>query len=491
MPLGGFARVHRSGSAAAAMTGGARWTIPAPRPTLQALPARGRLVPGHCVIVPADHVASTRQVDEQVSVRLKIHHTGKLLEVGAAGEQQLSEHSVHGASFAQLADQPGCRITASCLPARPLPQVWTELRNFKKCLIQMFMKQAGCRGCKSLGGWVRARDCCWVKPGGRLWLPGPRLDASQASAAGAAIPYAGQAGECCVAAFFFPRRARRSSSSRPPCSWAACAATRWWSACPCRPKVGERLRSGMPSIDWCAELLLGARRLLARAALRLFWEAGRRMSSPVAHAVCRWEAAGRRKPSRCLNGIGRVGSKAELGQLQQLNGAAPLRSVAAHFCQHAQAKPACLIPTSLPVLHSTGSAAAAKAPMFFKKAIDDATSEWAQHHAKRYIDTKAKVSRGNETGGWGIRVGWGWSGLCWAGLGRAGPGWVGLCWGARFWQARLGKPSATGRQVRNPAAADPPCAARPAAWLTSCPALRLPLYLCRACAGLSHPTSPT
>ncbi len=33
---------------------------------LQALPARGRLVPGHCVIVPADHVASTRQVDEQV-----------------------------------------------------------------------------------------------------------------------------------------------------------------------------------------------------------------------------------------------------------------------------------------------------------------------------------------------------------------------------------------------------------------------------------------
>lgn len=31
--------------------------------------------------------------------------------------------------------------------------------------------------------------------------------------------------------------------------------------------------------------------------------------------------------------------------------------------------------------------------MFFKKAIDDATSEWAQHHAKRYIDTKAKASR--------------------------------------------------------------------------------------------------
>lgn len=26
------------------------------------------------------------------------------------------------------------------------------------------------------------------------------------------------------------------------------------------------------------------------------------------------------------------------------------------------------------------------------QAIDDATSEWAQHHAKRFIDTKAKVS---------------------------------------------------------------------------------------------------
>jgi hypothetical protein len=29
--------------------------------------------------------------------------------------------------------------------------------------------------------------------------------------------------------------------------------------------------------------------------------------------------------------------------------------------------------------------------MFFRKAIDDATSEWAQHHAKRFIDTKTKV----------------------------------------------------------------------------------------------------
>ncbi len=32
--------------------------------------------------------------------------------------------------------------------------------------------------------------------------------------------------------------------------------------------------------------------------------------------------------------------------------------------------------------------------MYFKKAVDDATSEWAQHHAKRFIDTKAKVRPG-------------------------------------------------------------------------------------------------
>eukprot|EP00887_Chlorella_sp_A99_P005045 scaffold4.g5045.t1 len=49
-----------------------------------ALPARGRLVPGHCCIIPADHLPSSRQADETV---------------------------------------------------------WTEMRNFKKCLIQMFMKQ--------------------------------------------------------------------------------------------------------------------------------------------------------------------------------------------------------------------------------------------------------------------------------------------------------------------------------------------------------------
>ena len=34
---------------------------------------------------------------------------------------------------------------------------------------------------------------------------------------------------------------------------------------------------------------------------------------------------------------------------------------------------------------------AAKAPLYFKKGIDDAESEWSQHHAKRWIDTSAKV----------------------------------------------------------------------------------------------------
>jgi hypothetical protein len=121
--------------------------------TYLALPARGRLVPGHCVIVPADHVASTRQVDEQV---------------------------------------------------------WTELRNFKKCLIQMFMKQ------------------------------------------------------------------------------------------------GQEV---------------------------IFFETATQLGSVRSHAVV-----------ECVP-----------------------------------------VPPS----------AAAKAPMFFKKAIDDATSEWAQHHAKRYIDTKAKGLRGS------------------------------------------------------------------------------------------------
>ncbi|KAL3152781.1 hypothetical protein ABBQ38_012367 [Trebouxia sp. C0009 RCD-2024] len=49
-----------------------------------ALPARGRLVEGHSIIVPTEHVASTRQVDDHI---------------------------------------------------------WTELRNFKKCLLQMHMAQ--------------------------------------------------------------------------------------------------------------------------------------------------------------------------------------------------------------------------------------------------------------------------------------------------------------------------------------------------------------
>jgi hypothetical protein len=49
-----------------------------------ALPSRGRLVPGHCQIVPAEHIASTRSTDEST---------------------------------------------------------WTEIRNFKKCVLQMFTAQ--------------------------------------------------------------------------------------------------------------------------------------------------------------------------------------------------------------------------------------------------------------------------------------------------------------------------------------------------------------
>lgn len=33
----------------------------------------------------------------------------------------------------------------------------------------------------------------------------------------------------------------------------------------------------------------------------------------------------------------------------------------------------------------------AKAPLYFKKEIEEAESEWSQHHAKRLIDTRAKV----------------------------------------------------------------------------------------------------
>ncbi len=34
---------------------------------------------------------------------------------------------------------------------------------------------------------------------------------------------------------------------------------------------------------------------------------------------------------------------------------------------------------------------AAKAPLYLQKSIDDAEDEWSQHHAKRWIDTTAKV----------------------------------------------------------------------------------------------------
>lgn len=36
-------------------------------------------------------------------------------------------------------------------------------------------------------------------------------------------------------------------------------------------------------------------------------------------------------------------------------------------------------------------AVTAKAPLYFKKGIDDAESEWSQHHAKRMIETGGKV----------------------------------------------------------------------------------------------------
>lgn len=36
-----------------------------------------------------------------------------------------------------------------------------------------------------------------------------------------------------------------------------------------------------------------------------------------------------------------------------------------------------------------------KAPIYFKKAVDDAESEWSQHHAKRLIDTRAKGLHGS------------------------------------------------------------------------------------------------
>ena len=38
-------------------------------------------------------------------------------------------------------------------------------------------------------------------------------------------------------------------------------------------------------------------------------------------------------------------------------------------------------------------AAFQRAPIVFKKALDEAESEWSQHHAKAVIDTKVKVRR--------------------------------------------------------------------------------------------------
>lgn len=73
-------------------TGGARprhLTLAIGQRTYLALPPRGRLVPGHCQILPMDHVASARRLDEDA---------------------------------------------------------WTEVRNFKKCLIQMNIPQVRRRG---------------------------------------------------------------------------------------------------------------------------------------------------------------------------------------------------------------------------------------------------------------------------------------------------------------------------------------------------------
>ena len=38
-------------------------------------------------------------------------------------------------------------------------------------------------------------------------------------------------------------------------------------------------------------------------------------------------------------------------------------------------------------------AVTAKAPLYFKKGIDDAESEWSQHHAKRMIETGGMVCK--------------------------------------------------------------------------------------------------
>lgn len=41
------------------------------------------------------------------------------------------------------------------------------------------------------------------------------------------------------------------------------------------------------------------------------------------------------------------------------------------------------------------AAVMAKAPIYFKKAIEEAESDWSQHHAKRLIETKSKGLQGS------------------------------------------------------------------------------------------------
>ena len=40
---------------------------------------------------------------------------------------------------------------------------------------------------------------------------------------------------------------------------------------------------------------------------------------------------------------------------------------------------------------SLATAGGGQGAAYFKKAVDDAESEWSQHHAKRWIDTSAKA----------------------------------------------------------------------------------------------------
>ena len=74
--------------------------------TFLMLPPVGRLVPGHCVIVPKAHARSTRQVDEDV---------------------------------------------------------WEEIRNFRKCLVKMFVAQG--------------KECCFIETAMHLNSPSNRFHA--------------------------------------------------------------------------------------------------------------------------------------------------------------------------------------------------------------------------------------------------------------------------------------------------------------------------